>query len=402
MSVPPAPTDDPSGSAPSATPAAAAAPGSAPAEPIVTGYCLNCSAPMYGPHCYNCGQPKKGLIRQFSSILGDFLDTVFSLDQRTLRTLIPLYFQPGFLTTEYFAGRRVRYVTPLRLYFFLSVIAFLIFSLVANPQINVGPNGIAIGSQYDPEALAKLDPEARTQRLAEFEKLLAAVPEAQRKEAIDELRKEVEREKKRIAKRREGKPEGTPDAPEDDAQISFNGQRWDPVTNPLRFDWLSEGMNQSLNAEIGEVVRKARSIKNDPAPLVKQVFSLAPQALFVILPLFALLLKLVYLLKRRLYMEHMIVALHSHSFICLSLIVIVALGKLQTWTADTGALADLFQWLLVAACVWVFLYLLLMQKRVYGQGWIMTVLKYGFVGLAYTVLVSFGMVATFIVSLIVL
>ena len=393
MSEPATPTDHSSGNG--------AVPAPAPVPPVA-GYCLNCGAPMYGEHCYHCGQPRKGLIRQFSSILGDFLDTVLSLDQRTLRTLFPLYFQPGFLTTEYFAGRRVRYVTPLRLYFFLSVIAFLVISVVARPGIHAGPNGISIGSSYDAGTLAQLDPETRTRRLAEFEQLLAAVPEAERKAAIDDLRKEVEQEEQRLARRREGKPPGAPDAGEDDEHISFNGKRWDPVSNPLRFDWLSEGMNQSLNAEIGELVRKARSIKKDPAPLVKQVFSLAPQALFVILPLFALLLKMVYLFKRRLYMEHLIVALHSHSFICLSLIVLIALGRLEAWTEGLGALPELFKWMLIAACVWGLLYLLLMQKRVYGQGWVMTLLKFCFVGLAYTVLLSFGMVATFVVSLIVM
>jgi len=390
MSEPIAPTETSSGNTP---------PAPAPDE---AERCPNCAAPLYGPHCYACGQPKKGLIRQFSSILGDFFDTVFSLDQRTLRTLLPLFFQPGFLTTEYFAGHRVRYVTPLRLYFFLSVIAFLVVSLVARPNINAGPDGISIGPDTDPKALAGLDPEARTRRLAEIEQALVLVPEAQRKEAMDEIRKEVEREQEHLAERRQGKAEGAARDDDDEPHISFNGQRWDPVTNPVRIEWLSEGMNQSLNAEIGEVARKVKGIRKDPAPLVKQVFSLAPQALFVILPLFALLLKLVYLFKRRLYMEHLIVALHSHSFICLSLIVAIALGKLETWTFGLGALPGLFKWMLIAACAWVFLYLLLMQKRVYQQGWIMTVLKFGFVGIAYTILLSLGMAATFIVSLIVL
>jgi len=391
MSEATAPTDAPSGSAPT---------------PVTEGgeRCLNCGAPLYGPHCYACGQPKKGLIRQFSSILGDFFDTVLSLDQRTFRTLFPLYFQPGFLTTEYFAGRRVRFVTPLRLYFFLSVIAFLVISLVARPDLSAGPHGLTIGSDNDPKALARLDPEARTKRLAEIEQAFVLVPEEQRKEAMDDLRREIDQELQSIARRRQGKAEGAPDSDDDEGvpHYSFNGKPWDPVANPVRVEWLSEAMNQSLNAEIGEVIRKAKGVRKDPAPLVKQVFSLAPQALFVILPLFALLLKFVYLFKRRLYMEHLIVALHSHSFICLSLLVAIALGKLETWTFGLGALPELFKWLLIAACTWVFLYLLLMQKRVYRQGWILTLLKFGFVGIAYTILLSLGMAATFVVSLIVL
>ena len=50
--------------------------------------------------------------------------------------------------------------------------------------------------------------------------------------------------------------------------------------------------------------------------------------------------------------------------------------------------------------LWMPIYLLLMQKRVYGQGWIMTLLKYGVLGVSYMVLLSFGMVATVIASIV--
>src|SRR6187399_3118800 len=79
--------------------------------------CANCGAPMHGPYCYACGQPEKGLIRQLASVMSDVLDTVFNIDSRVFRSMFPLYLRPGYLTLEYFAGRRVRYVTPFRLFF---------------------------------------------------------------------------------------------------------------------------------------------------------------------------------------------------------------------------------------------------------------------------------------------
>jgi len=94
--------------------------------------CANCGAPMHGPYCYACGQPEKGMIRQLASVLSDVLDTVFNIDSRVLRSLFPLYFRPGYLTLEYFAGRRVRYVTPFRLFFFLCLVAFFAIQLALN------------------------------------------------------------------------------------------------------------------------------------------------------------------------------------------------------------------------------------------------------------------------------
>ncbi len=64
------------------------------------------------------------MIRPLSGMLHDVADTIFNIDSRVFHSLLPLYFRPGFLTREYFAGRRTRYVTPFRLYFFLSVLAF--------------------------------------------------------------------------------------------------------------------------------------------------------------------------------------------------------------------------------------------------------------------------------------
>ena len=108
--TPKAPAPDPSQPAPSV-----AQPPSA---------CLNCGAPLQGAYCHACGQPVKGMIRPLSGMLHDVADTIFNIDSRVFHSLLPLYFRPGVLTREYFAGRRTRYVTPFRLYFFLSVLAF--------------------------------------------------------------------------------------------------------------------------------------------------------------------------------------------------------------------------------------------------------------------------------------
>src|SRR5688500_5684468 len=96
-------------------------------EPVApTRACQNCGEPLLGDHCYACGQPVKGLVRHFSSIIGDFFDSVFNIDARVFRTIGPLFARPGYLSNEYFAGHRVRYVSPVRLFFFLSIITFFV------------------------------------------------------------------------------------------------------------------------------------------------------------------------------------------------------------------------------------------------------------------------------------
>ena len=102
------------------------------AEPAPMRNCENCGRALLGDYCYACGQPVKGLVRHFSSIIGDFADSVLNLDTRLPRTLWPLLAKPGFLTTEYFSGRRVRYVSPVRLFVFISIVTFFIAQLTVS------------------------------------------------------------------------------------------------------------------------------------------------------------------------------------------------------------------------------------------------------------------------------
>jgi hypothetical protein len=115
---------------------------------------------------------------------------------------------------------------------------------------------------------------------------------------------------------------------------------------------------------------------------------------------FALLLKMLYVFKRRLYMEHVIVALHSHAFLCLNVLLMIVTGALSELLAPTGGvLHSLFGIIEIALGAWIPIYLLLMQKRVYGQGWPMTLVKYSFLGFCYIFLLSFGMAATMMIAL---
>jgi hypothetical protein len=300
-----------------------------------TATCQNCGTELLGPHCYKCGQPVNGLVRHFTSIVGDFFDSVFDLDTRVFRTVGPLFAKPGFLTREYFAGHRVRYVSPVRLFFFMSILAFF----VAQLTLHVGNVG----------------------------------------EAGDGTRA--------TAQEANGKP----------PTVSFNGTDWDPRTNPVEFDWLPAFANGWINRQVGRGVENAAELQSDPERFKDAVLGALPSTLFVLLPIFALMLKALYFFKRRLYMEHLIVALHSHAFLCLSLLLLLGASALGD---AVPALATACGWTQGLLFAWMPLYLLLMQKRVYGQGWIATLLKYMVLGIAYFFLLAFGVVATMLASLV--
>ena len=379
-----------------------------PRESATRTLCANCGAPLLGEHCYACGQPVKGMIRQLSSILADFADTVLNIDSRIFRTILPLYVRPGYLTTEYFAGRRVRYVTPFRLYFFLSIAAFFLVQFAVGDANIIGIN---LTGEGDAISTAPTRAEVEKQRdaaIARINTVAANVPTNDRaKRKIDaSIEKLQKRAQKRIdyldsVEQAKAKGEPPPADPGPDVKVSLGGdENWDPKTTPVAISWLPAFANAKLTALAVHARENAARIAKDPKPFVIGSIGVLPQVLFVMMPLFALMLKIMYIFKRRLYMEHLVVALHSHAFIFLSLLVITLTLMAANWAAQAAPwLKTVLDWLVVGMWTWLPIYLFAMQKRVYKQGWIMTTLKYGVIGIAYIVLVSFGVSAAFLVSL---
>lgn len=361
---------------------------------------------MLGYWCYRCGQPVRGLVRHFSTILGDFVDTVFDLDSRLVRTIGPLLLRPGRLTIEYFEGHRVRFVSPVRLFLVLAIAAF--FALRLTVDLDSAEVGFTIDGQARIEAAASVEEveRLRAQALAGIDEARSepgmapvvqsgleaarAAIQAQAQARIDELQ--------RAEPAQPVPPQAEPED-EDKLYLKFNDRRWDAQSNPVRFDSLGQTLNASLNRLIGRMLANAGRVRQDPALMLDAFLENLPIALFLMLPVFALLLKLFYVFKRRLYMEHLVVALHSHAFLCAALLLLALFMALRDATSAGGFWHSLLGWTEGITLVWMPLYLLVMQKRVYRQGWILTGLKYVVLGIAYTILLSFVTAGALVVSL---
>jgi hypothetical protein len=89
--------------------------------------CSNCGTGLIGKFCYKCGQKKIELHdRSLKSFAVHFVEEFFTFDSRFYRSLKSLFFKPGYLTLEYISGRFVRYVSPLKMYLFTSLITLFI------------------------------------------------------------------------------------------------------------------------------------------------------------------------------------------------------------------------------------------------------------------------------------
>jgi len=331
--------------------------------------CLNCGTDLKGPFCYYCGQPDKNLMRFFPALLRELLADTFDFDSRFLRTIKPLLFKPGKLTRDYLDGRRFRYVPPLRLYVFSSIAFFFLAAILTSSAITVTDEGdgesivgIQFGTGDHPElddALDKLDP-------AVAEKARQAITEAQQEQA--QLKDEAE--------------------DEHDDSINLNGEPWDRETNPFIIPLMPDWVNNWVNDEIGQSPQKGREIEQNPDLIKDKVFDVLPATMFVLLPIVALLFKFWYLFAKKFYVEHLIFALHNHAFIFVALLIMLLANSYAGWVdpSEEALVTSVVNFMDVIIVVWIPVYMLLSLKRVYQQGWWMTMAKFSCIGISYLAL----------------
>jgi hypothetical protein len=376
--------------------------------------CANCATPMQGEFCHHCGQSIHSVLKPVHHMLEDGADMFLHVDSRILRTLPPLLLRPGLLTLDYFAGRRIRYIAPFRLMFVLCLLAFFASHLaverVADKVEARAQAGTIVGSHAfdddDSAADVRSDLKNRLDGLAESRRVPSrpAAALVQIDQAGYQLREQANH--RLLALGAAPMPAvslAPPAAPASVAPAAEappasgtvkppTGTGDDSAPAPVHLPWLPDFANARLTGFTEHLRANWHALRygDETARLdakermIAGIFGVLPQAMVVMIPLFALLLKLFYVFRRRLYMEHLIAALHSHAFLFLSLLLIAVAGMLSTWLKPHAAWVGWAMGRVQAALLlWMPVYLLVMQKRVYRQGWPMTLLKYWLVGWCY-------------------
>lgn len=344
-------------------------------EPLT--HCENCGEPLTGKYCAKCGQPAIDYRRSFRHVLVDVLDSFLSWDSKFFATILWLIVRPWHLTNEFLAGRRVRYVHPLRLYLLASILFFFAVNYWAK-SINLKPGNVS--------------PETRTEIANELKK--EDVPPEARRKVEEALRlrsptpvpsiesEKATAEKKSIPKTGKAPEEKAGDAEDGNFQplLQFGPEK---ATNPFE-KWLKERAKE----KIGEHGTNAQLF-------LTTLFSNLPYMMLCCIPLFAFVLKILYIRKRIFYIDHLVYALHIHSFAYLCIISIV-LATMGLFRSVPGTLAGWIVGVLWFVCaVQVFLSI----RRVYRQGWFFSIFKFLVGGLVYCIVLVLALAATFFITL---
>jgi len=377
-------------------------------EPQLT-HCENCGEELRGHFCSKCGQAAVNYHRSFRHVIVDVLDSFLNWDSKFIQSLGLLLWRPGRLTNKFLEGHRVRVVHPLRLYLLVSIVFFLCARLIPVSESNtikredMTPEQRAVfdtkmeklrekqkkkhpflnfstdKKKEQPNATATPS-ETPTQSAPPAEQISpleptpppAPQPSGSPQDLDAAINDMVQKEiAKNVAEKTKNKP-----------HLQFGADKHEPTTP------FEKWMEQRIKDKIGEGGTKSKLF------LETLRSNLSTMMLFCI-PIFAFVLKLLYVRQKRFYIEHLVYALNIHAFFYLAAIIVVfASIGLHLWIP--GAPQVLLTLLL---CALVVVQIFVSIRAVYRQGWFMSFLKFTVGSFVYLFVLGFGVAATAIATL---
>ena len=347
------------------------------AQPPPLPYCENCGAPMTGPFCTQCGQAAVDYRRSFRHIIVDVLDSFLSWDSKFFATIGWLIVRPWHLTNQFLAGRRVRYVHPLRVYLLASILFFFVVNYWAK-SIHADPSKLSAEDRADIAAELN-DPDIPPAAKAGIRRALDAKggtqPEAQTSPSPQTA---VTPQPSVI-----GSPAPSVTSPSPAGDFGPLVQFDKPPSDKFE-KWLE----QRAKEKMGEHGSKM-------ALFIATLFSNLPYMMLCCIPLFALVLKVLYVRKRIFYIDHLVYALHIHSFayLAIMLIVLITIGLNRS---IPGSFAG---WIIAALWITFATQIFLSIRRVYRQGWFFTVFKFFLGGFVYLIVLAVALATTFFITI---
>jgi len=384
--------------------------------------CLNCQAELYGRYCHKCGQENLEPKESVWHLINHFFQDITHFDGKFFTTVKDLITKPGFLSLEYMKGKRASYLNPIRMYVFTSAIFFLIlFSLRGtedfmkldenNKPTNERKEGISDWEHQAKRAASRLK-EARTDKESDTTELADNLVELNEKIAVakkiygdtstlkfdvkdvalmmlrantDSLRKGgmpdsiIKKMNDALVKRDSLKLAGKDEA--DLFNISAKkyptAAAYDSLQKLLPSSNRDGWLTRLFVRKVIEIRNEINSDKNGFFEKFKEkILHSFPKILFISLPFFALILKLVYIRRKQYYYtSHGIFTIHLYCATFILMLVYILFNQLQgttswKWLNVVFIIIDLVTWL------YMMIYFYKAMRKFYGQGWFKTLVKY--------------------------
>lgn len=334
--------------------------------------CLNCNARVFGKYCHFCGQENIEPKETVWELLAHFVNDITHFEGKFITSLRYLFFKPGFLTAEYLRGRRASYMNPVRMYVFTSAFFFIIFfNFFRNENVESSMFKIKDDAVEEkvPEKPVVIKEEAL--KKAKNKTDSAIIQQVMPQDTVIQNVKENANKKSTFK------------------GIPFNGRtynslaEYDSVQKILPAEKQDKWYQRIISRRLLIVDEKyGGDLSKFNKALFEYVLHSLPKVLFLSLPLFALVLALLYIRRKQFYyVSHFIFTIHLFVFVFLMLLLVFTNNKIEQQTGWNLGLLTAVLWL------YMFYYLYKAMRMVYQQARFKTIAKY-FLLLVMTLMIN--------------
>ncbi len=242
--------------------------------------CLNCGMEVTDRFCSHCGQENTVHPESFSSMVRHYFDDLTHFDSKLFQSLWFLFSKPGHLTNVFNLGQRKKYVHPIRMYIFISVLTFtyLFFSThnLQNPKLNLNPqssSSINSNPVHDDQLI-----------------------KVSTKDTV------------------------------------LNSKNWKVKLDSAIYEVDTAKTNNWVESKFKNLFKNAMiSFRKDPdaftGKFMQNMIHNLPKTLLVCLPFFALILYMVFYRKERFFTEHAIFSIHLHIYLLIIVLLTLILSN---------------------------------------------------------------------------
>ncbi len=340
-----------------------------------TSCCLNCAAPKEQDgsiFCAYCGQKHGTGKVSLKEIFAELVSNIFNLDSKTIRTAAALFF-PGKLTQEYFQGRHKSYSHPIRMFFVSAIFFFAAVTFSLGDRIG---SGNQITKSVDlflekSKTVALLD-SLKIEVAKDFSDSLAI-------KAMDSLVLKVDNSYEMISFDTSSFNVSGFEIVRDSIFANNQYIRPDDIRNSSASD-LVEKYWEDATFFKKIMLRQAIKMVKDNSSWLSFMLGKVPIMLLFMMPFLALFLKILYYRRKRFFVEHLFFSFHLHAFVFFlgTFLILVGIYLPGNLTLIIG--------------LSIFVYLFVAMKKVYGQSFFKTLIKYLLLLFFYALLAIFFLV----------
>lgn len=327
--------------------------------PLPLSECSNCFQRFEAqyPYCPYCGQKSQEKLT-LGVLFNNTISNYFSVDARFFKSFVPLMTRPGYLAKRFVEGKRLTYLHPAQFYLFVSVVFFFLFSFIGRKQVEELDGGIKKAIENTERAMDSISQiQQDTLAMQQFRQPMIdqddSVSKGKEMKPLDSVVKTHGLKKKNSI-----------------FNMNFNESRIDSMIEngvPDRVIYKEMGMNDNDGAFTKRFYSQAlKLLKNKSGGTILQAFyDSIPIAMFILLPIFAFILKIFYFNKGR-FAHHLVFSFYFFSFL-FSVFGILTLTDL-IWK-------ELPWSIIILVMLSTFFYLFLGVKHFYGQGYFLSFVK---------------------------